>query len=142
MDLNINDIRADMPNFQNYKDWQRSGGIFGIAVHHSATVNPLEERLGHLQQLDGQVGGHMPAHQEQDRRRPPGPHHWVMKPPRLAQVTEEIDHGKQVPQQPVQEGNTQDGLEILAAEQLHRGPHEEPGCREGYHDEKPETEES
>ena len=39
MDLNINDVRAEMPNYQNYKDWQRSGQILGIAVHHSATVD-------------------------------------------------------------------------------------------------------
>ncbi len=39
MTLNINDVRADMPNYENYKDWQRSGEILGIAVHHSATAD-------------------------------------------------------------------------------------------------------
>lgn len=39
MALNINDLRAEMPNYENYKDWQRSGTFLGIAVHHSATVN-------------------------------------------------------------------------------------------------------
>lgn len=41
MDLNINDVRAEMPNYQNYKNWQRDGEILGIAVHHSATANHL-----------------------------------------------------------------------------------------------------
>ncbi len=41
MALNINDVRAQMPNYENYKDWQRSGPIAGIAVHHSATANRL-----------------------------------------------------------------------------------------------------
>lgn len=39
MALNIKDVRAEMPNYQNYKDWQRSGAILGIAVHHSATAD-------------------------------------------------------------------------------------------------------
>jgi hypothetical protein len=39
MDLNIKDVRAEMPNYANYKDWQRSGPILGIAVHHSATAD-------------------------------------------------------------------------------------------------------
>ncbi len=39
MELNINDVRAQMPNYENYKNWQRNGQILGIAVHHSATVN-------------------------------------------------------------------------------------------------------
>jgi LysM repeat protein len=39
MDLNIKDVRAQMPNYQAYKDWQRSGAILGIAVHHSATAD-------------------------------------------------------------------------------------------------------
>ena len=39
MDLNIKDVRADMPNYENYKDWQRKGEILGIAVHHSATAD-------------------------------------------------------------------------------------------------------
>ncbi len=41
MDLNITDVRAEMPNYQNYKDWQRSKEIFGIAVHHSATADRM-----------------------------------------------------------------------------------------------------
>ncbi len=36
---NINDIRAQMPNYDNYKDWQRDGPIAGLAVHHSGTAN-------------------------------------------------------------------------------------------------------
>jgi LysM repeat protein len=39
MDLKIKDVRAEMPNYANYKDWQRSGPILGIAVHHSATAD-------------------------------------------------------------------------------------------------------
>jgi hypothetical protein len=39
MDLKIKDVRAQMPNYENYKDWQRDGEILGIAVHHSATVD-------------------------------------------------------------------------------------------------------
>lgn len=39
MDLKIKDVRAEMPNYQNYKDWQRDGEILGIAVHHSATAD-------------------------------------------------------------------------------------------------------
>jgi len=41
MDLTIKDVRAQMPNYQNYKDWQREGSIVGVAVHHSATANRL-----------------------------------------------------------------------------------------------------
>jgi hypothetical protein len=39
MDLQIKDVRAEMPNYANYKDWQRSGDILGIAIHHSATAD-------------------------------------------------------------------------------------------------------
>lgn len=39
MDLNIEDVRAQMPNYENYKHWQRDGDIRGIAVHHSGTVD-------------------------------------------------------------------------------------------------------
>jgi hypothetical protein len=39
MDLKIKDVRAEMPNYANYEDWQRSGPILGIAVHHSATAD-------------------------------------------------------------------------------------------------------
>jgi nucleoid-associated protein YgaU len=35
----MTDVRAQMPNYNAYKDWQRSGAIQGIAVHHSATAN-------------------------------------------------------------------------------------------------------
>ncbi len=36
---NIKDVRAEMPNYGNYKNWQRDGKILGIAVHHSATAD-------------------------------------------------------------------------------------------------------
>lgn len=39
MELNIDDVRAEMPNYENYKDWEREGDILGIAVHHSATAD-------------------------------------------------------------------------------------------------------
>ncbi len=39
MELNIKDVRAQMPNYQLYKDGQRDGKILGIAIHHSETVN-------------------------------------------------------------------------------------------------------
>ncbi len=39
MELNIKDVRAEMPNYQHYRDWQRSGAILGIAIHHSATAD-------------------------------------------------------------------------------------------------------
>jgi len=29
-----------MPNYQAYEDWQRSGSITGLAIHHSATADP------------------------------------------------------------------------------------------------------
>jgi len=35
------DVRAQMPHYDHYKDWQRPGDITGIAIHHSATANPL-----------------------------------------------------------------------------------------------------
>jgi LysM repeat protein len=41
MDLRINDVRTQMPNYPNYKDWQRGGDILGIAVHHSATADRM-----------------------------------------------------------------------------------------------------
>jgi nucleoid-associated protein YgaU len=37
--LRIVDVRDKMPNYEAYKDWQRSGAINGIAVHHSATAD-------------------------------------------------------------------------------------------------------
>jgi len=40
MDPNTKDVRSDMPNYQNYKDKRREGGILGIVIQHSATVNP------------------------------------------------------------------------------------------------------
>lgn len=39
MDLNIKDVRAEMPNYDKYQDWQREGDILGLAIHHSATIN-------------------------------------------------------------------------------------------------------
>ncbi len=39
MPVNITDLRAQMPNYNAYKDWQRPGDILGIAIHHSATAN-------------------------------------------------------------------------------------------------------
>ena len=39
MSLNIVDVRAQMPNYENYEDWDRNADILGIAVHHSATVD-------------------------------------------------------------------------------------------------------
>jgi LysM repeat protein len=41
MDLKIKDVRAEMPNYENYKDWQREGKIVGITVHHSATADRI-----------------------------------------------------------------------------------------------------
>ncbi len=38
-DLNILDVREQMPNYEVYKDWQRPGAILGVAVHHSATAD-------------------------------------------------------------------------------------------------------
>ncbi|MCZ7569695.1 MAG: discoidin domain-containing protein [Ardenticatenaceae bacterium] len=35
MALKIVDLRAQMPNYNNYKDWKRPGAIEGIAVHHT-----------------------------------------------------------------------------------------------------------
>ncbi len=37
--LKIKDVRAQMPNYEAYKHWQRSGDITGIAIHHSATAD-------------------------------------------------------------------------------------------------------
>ncbi len=37
--MNIIDVRAQMPNYDEYKDWQRDGDILGIAIHHSATAD-------------------------------------------------------------------------------------------------------
>jgi len=37
----IKDVRAEMPNYENYKDWQRQGNILGIAIHHSATADRI-----------------------------------------------------------------------------------------------------
>ena len=39
MALDIKDVRAEMPNYEEYKDWEREGEILGIAVHHSATAD-------------------------------------------------------------------------------------------------------
>ncbi len=37
--MNIVDVRAQMPNYDEYKDWRREGKVLGIAVHHSATAD-------------------------------------------------------------------------------------------------------
>ena len=37
--LKIRDVRAQMPNYDAYKHWQRKGDISGIAIHHSATAD-------------------------------------------------------------------------------------------------------
>jgi LysM repeat protein len=39
MTMNIKDIRAEMPNYDTYKNWSRKGDILGVALHHSATAN-------------------------------------------------------------------------------------------------------
>jgi LysM repeat protein len=39
MTLDAKDVRAEMPNYENYRDWQRDGEVKGIAVHHSATAD-------------------------------------------------------------------------------------------------------
>lgn len=39
MEFYVTDLRAEMPNYENYKDWQRNGAVSGIAIHHSATVD-------------------------------------------------------------------------------------------------------
>jgi len=39
--LRIRDVRAAMPNYQHYRDSQRTGVVTGIAVHHSATANRI-----------------------------------------------------------------------------------------------------
>ncbi|MEM7030451.1 MAG: N-acetylmuramoyl-L-alanine amidase [Chloroflexota bacterium] len=36
---NLVDVRSQMPNYENYKDWDRGGAILGIAFHHSATAD-------------------------------------------------------------------------------------------------------
>jgi hypothetical protein len=41
MTLNIKDVRTQMPNYENYKDWSRTGDILGVALHHSATANRI-----------------------------------------------------------------------------------------------------
>ncbi len=41
MNLTIKDVRAEMPNYENYKDWQRNGAILGIAIHHSGTADRI-----------------------------------------------------------------------------------------------------
>lgn len=42
MALKLVDLRAQMPNYNAYKDWKRPGAIEGIAVHHTgyASVDP------------------------------------------------------------------------------------------------------
>jgi LysM repeat protein len=37
--LRIIDVRAQMPNYDAYKHWQRSGAVTGVAIHHSATAD-------------------------------------------------------------------------------------------------------
>jgi len=37
--LTIKDVRAQMPNYQAYRHWRRSGEVTGIAIHHSATAD-------------------------------------------------------------------------------------------------------
>jgi hypothetical protein len=39
MEPTIKDVRAEMPNYENYKNWQRNSQILGIAIHHSATAD-------------------------------------------------------------------------------------------------------
>ena len=39
MPPNVVDVRDQMPNYETYKNWQRSGDILGIAIHHSGTAD-------------------------------------------------------------------------------------------------------
>jgi hypothetical protein len=41
MTLNIKDVRTQMPNYENYKNWSRTGDILGVTLHHSATANRI-----------------------------------------------------------------------------------------------------
>ena len=39
MPPNIVDVRANMPNYETYKDWNRNATILGITIHHPATAD-------------------------------------------------------------------------------------------------------
>ncbi len=83
----------------------------------------------------------MPGDQEEDRGRAEGDHHGVGKPPGLPQVRQEVDHGEEVPQKPVQKGEPLDRLQVVAAEDLAGGPQLEAGGGERHHGEEAEAEE-
>jgi len=61
--MNIKDVRAEMPNYDQYKEWERKGEIIGLTIHHSETVNratgaPIGNSHS-LAQFDVQVQGRM-----------------------------------------------------------------------------------
>ena len=37
----IRDVRAEMPNYDAYRDARRAGAVTGVAIHHSATANDV-----------------------------------------------------------------------------------------------------
>lgn len=55
----IIDVRANMPNYELYKDWKRASQITGIAIHQSATVDKISGKpIGDaLSLFDYQVNG-------------------------------------------------------------------------------------
>jgi hypothetical protein len=104
-------------------------------------TDPFEKGDGDLADLDREIGGHMPADQEEDRYRPVGDHHRVGEPPGLAQVDQKVDNSEKIAQEAVQEGEPLDRLEIVAAEDLHRRPEHETRRGERHHGEEAESQE-
>src|SRR5690606_21098632 len=88
---------------------------------------PLEEGGGNLRDLDGEIGGHMPADQKQNGRGSEGDRHRVRQAPRLTEIDHQVDDREQVAEQPVEQSQPFDRLEIVPAENFNRGPQHEAG---------------
>src|SRR5574340_31177 len=83
----------------------------------------------------------MPGDEKEHCRRSQRNEHRIVEPPGHAQVDLKVDHGKEVAEQAVEQGQPLDGYEVLAAENLHRGAEQKSRGRQRHHAEQAEPEE-
>ena len=75
--------------------------------------DPFEKGRTSFGDLDRQVGGHMPGHQEEHRRRSQGDEHRIEQPPGLAQIHLKKDDREEIAEQAVQQRQRSMGLKSL-----------------------------
>jgi len=56
------------------------------------------------------------------RRPSPRHEHRVVEPPGRSEVIEQVHDGEEVPKEPVEQGQPEDRLEVVSAEELYGGP--------------------